>query len=80
MYSDHHEFPRRAGRPKIAIPKDQLENLLKLKIPIATIAKQFDVSRGLIYNAIQEYGINYKTFSEASQPELQRAVAAPKCR
>ena len=80
MYSDHHEFPRRAGRPKIAIPKDQLENLLKLKIPIATIAKQFDVSRGLIYNAIQEYGINYKIFSEASQPELQRAVAAPKCR
>lgn len=78
LYSDDSELTRRAGRPKLTIPKDQLEHLIKLKIPIATIAKQFDVCRGIIYKAIQEYGINYNKFSEASLPEVEEAVATIK--
>ena len=35
----------KAGRPKKVIPKSQLENFLKLRIPIAAIAREFDVSR-----------------------------------
>ena len=34
----------KAGRPKKVIPKSQLENFLKLKIPIAAIARESDVS------------------------------------
>ena len=60
------------------IPKSQLENFLKLKNPIAAIAREFDVSRHLIYKAIQEYQIEYEKFTSESQPEIETAVVASK--
>ena len=53
-------------------------NFLKLRIPIAAIAREFDVSRHLIYKAIQEYQIEYEKFTSESQPEIETAVVASK--
>ena len=49
-----------------------------MKNPIAAIAREFDVSRHLIYKAIQEYQIEYKKFTSESQPEIETAVVASK--
>lgn len=60
------------------IPKRQLENLLKLKVPISAIAREFNVSRHLVYKAIREYQIEYNKFTPESQPEIETAVLASK--
>ena len=63
------------GRPRKNIPREYLENMLSLKVPISDIARSLGVSRPKIYNAIQEYGMVYEgRFSNHSENELRDAV------
>lgn len=63
------------GRPRKNIPREYLENMLSLKVPISDIARSLGVSRPKIYNAIQEYGMVYEgRFSSHSENELRDAV------
>ena len=48
------------GRPKMMIPKEQLENLLSLRLPINEIARSLGVSRPIVYAFIKEHGILYQ--------------------
>lgn len=67
-------FYRKPGRPKKVIPKEQLLNLLKLKIPITDISKQYGVSRLVVYNAIRQHGIDYERFTNHTTREIESAV------
>ena len=48
------------GRPRKNIPREYLENMLSLKVPISDKARSLGVSRPKIYNVIQEYGTVYE--------------------
>ena len=67
-----------AGWPMKVIPKERLENLLKLKLPISRIAREFGVSRPLIYDAMKRYGINWSKYTNLEQDSLQQKVATIK--
>ena len=70
IYSD----TRRPGRPKKIVSRELLENLLCLKVPISEIASFFDVTRPVIYKAMREFGINYSSFSDITDDQLQDNV------
>lgn len=65
---------RKPGRPAKTVPKERLETMLKLKIPISKICQELQVSRPLIHKAIATYGINYTRHTGLNQDELLRAV------
>ena len=48
------------GRPRKNIPREYLENMLSLKVPISDKVRSLGVSRPKIYNVIQEYGTVYE--------------------
>lgn len=60
------------------MPKERLENILKLKLPISRIAREFDASRPLIYDAMKRYGINWSKYTNLEQDSLQQKVATIK--
>lgn len=55
-----------------------LQDLLRLKLPVSEIAIFFDVSRPVVYKAIQEFGISYKKFSDLSDSQLETLVSSIK--
>ena len=71
-------FARRSGRPPKTIPRDLLENLLRLKVPVSEIASFFDVSRLVIYKAIREFQLDYSKFSDLPDDQLQEVVTSIK--
>ena len=57
------------------MPRETLESLLKLNLPISTIATNLQVSRPLIYKAITAYGLNGSRYSEIEQNQLEQIVS-----
>lgn len=66
------------GRPEKIIPKEELENLLKLKVKISDIAKMYGVSRHNVYKNIRGHGIRYTKYSDMSQEQIELAVMVTK--
>ncbi|CAB4023417.1 uncharacterized protein LOC111328403 [Paramuricea clavata] len=63
------------GRPRKTIPRDYLEDLISLKVPVSEIARSLGVSHPTVYAAIQGYNIRYEgRFSSHSDENLQDAV------
>ncbi|KAJ7387940.1 hypothetical protein OS493_001293 [Desmophyllum pertusum] len=69
---------RKQGRPTKGISKDRLQGLLNLKLPVSRIAKAMQVSRPLVYKAIEENNLDGSRYSNVSESELQQAVASVK--
>lgn len=69
---------RNAGRPKVVVPRARLDNMLKLNLPISRIARELEVSRPVIYNAIEQYNINYTRYTDIANDGLQQMVASIK--
>ena len=65
---------RKPGRPAKTVPKERLQTMLKLKIPISKICQELHVSRPLIYKAIAKYGINYDRYTALNPDELLAAI------
>ena len=58
-----------------------LENMLKLNLPISRIARKLEVSRPVVYNAIEaieQYNFNYRRYTDITKDGLQQMVASIK--
>jgi hypothetical protein len=78
LYNSEQPSQAHAGRPRKEINSNVLENLLQLRIPVVQIAKRLEVSRSVVYKAMNEYGINYKRFSGLTQAEVEIEVESVK--
>ena len=59
-------------------PRARLENMLKLKLPISRIARELEVYRPVVYNAIEQYNLNYTRYTDSTKDGLQQMVASIK--
>ena len=62
----------------MVVPKARLENMLKLNLPISRIARKLEVSRPVVYNAIEQYNFNYTRYTDITKDGLQQMVASIK--
>ena len=62
----------------MVMPRARLENMLKLNLPISRIARELEISRPVVYNAIEQYNLNYTQYTDITKDGLQQMVASIK--
>ena len=65
---------RGPGRTAKIVPKERLECMLKLKMPISKIAEALQISRPSVYKAMVMYDLNYNRYTYVNDDELQLTV------
>lgn len=66
------------GRPQSATTKADIEALINLKVPIATIARRLGLSRSSLYNKIKLFGLELPKFSNTSDETLTATMQSIK--
>ena len=62
----------------MVVPRARLENMLKLNLPISRIARELEVSRPVVYNAIERHNINYTRYIHITKDGRLQMVASIK--
>lgn len=63
------------GRPKLAVSKDHLQELIEMDLNVPCISKMLGISERTIHRRMQEWGLSVRnTYSKLTDHELDNLV------